>query len=60
MWTIEVRDADGHVIERQDDLPDYAFRHWLRGYTPRDGETLRLRSDDPYQIADMIRRMANP
>jgi hypothetical protein len=60
MWTVEVRRSDGTLIEQQAELSDYALRHWLRGYSPRDSEILCLMSDDPYQIADMIRRMSSP
>jgi hypothetical protein len=60
MWIVELRRSDGSMIEQQANLSDYALRHWLRGYTPRNDEMLCLLSDDPHQIADMIRRMSIP
>jgi hypothetical protein len=60
MWIVELRRPDGSTIEHQANLSDYALRHWLRGYTPRKNETLCLASDDPYQIADLVRRLSAP
>jgi hypothetical protein len=57
MITVRLRNSAEQVIHTEGALSDYQFREWMRTYSPKLGESIEFRADDPHDYERLVERL---